>query len=117
MLKDLCFAVIHTCPNNCKFCSSNSSIGATKIISLDDFKRTVNHFMENGGIEEISISGGEPFLHPQLIELCKIAREIFPDILLNILTNGIILSDNYPEEKINELKSLNVLTSISQYPA
>lgn len=61
--------------------------------------------------------GGEPFLHPQLIELCKIAREIFPDILLNILTNGIILSDNYPEEKINELKSLNVLTSISQYPA
>lgn len=61
--------------------------------------------------------GGEPFLHPQLIELCQIAREIFPDILLNILTNGIILSNDYPEEAINKLKSLNVLTSISQYPA
>ena len=68
-------------------------------------------------IKTLMLLGGEPFLHPQLIELCKIAREIFPDILLNILTNGIILSDNYPEEKINELKSLNVLTSISQYPA
>lgn len=37
MLKDLCFEVIHTCPNNCKFCSSNSSIGATKIISRFDY--------------------------------------------------------------------------------
>lgn len=60
--------------------------------------------------------GGEPFLHPQLIEICQIAREIFPDIFLNILTNGIILSDNYPEEKLEELKKLDVLTSISQYP-
>lgn len=60
--------------------------------------------------------GGEPFLHPQLIELCQIAREIFPDIFLNILTNGIILSDNYPEEKLEELKKLDILTSISQYP-
>lgn len=60
--------------------------------------------------------GGEPFLHPQLIELCQIAREIFPDIFLNILTNGIILSDNYPEEKLEKLKKLDVLTSISQYP-
>ena len=57
--------------------------------------------------------GGEPFLHPQLIELCQIAREIFPDIFLNILTNGIILSDNYPEEKLEELKKLDILTSIS----
>lgn len=60
--------------------------------------------------------GGEPFLHPQLIELCQIAREIFPDIFLNILTNGIILSDNYSEEKLEKLKKLDVLTSISQYP-
>ena len=87
MLKDLCFEVIHTCPNNCKFCSSNSSIGATKIISLDDFKRTVNHFMENGGIEEISISGGEPFLHPDLMEMVRFCKSL--NIRTVIFTSGI----------------------------
>lgn len=87
MLKDLCFEVIHTCPNNCKFCSSNSSIGATKIISLEDFKRTVNHFMENGGIEEISISGGEPFLHPDLMEMVRFCKSL--NIRTVIFTSGI----------------------------
>lgn len=87
MLKDLCFEVIHTCPNNCKFCSSNSSIGATKIISLDDFKRTVNHFMKNAGIEEISISGGEPFLHPDLMEMVRFCKSL--NIRTVIFTSGI----------------------------
>lgn len=87
MLKDLCFEVIHTCPNNCKFCSSNSSIGATKIISLDNFKRTVNHFMKNGGIEEISISGGEPFLHPDLMEMVRFCKSL--NIRTVIFTSGI----------------------------
>lgn len=87
MLKDLCFEIIHTCPNNCKFCSSNSYIGATKIISLDDFKRTVNHFMQNGGIEEISISGGEPFLHPNLVEMVRFCKSL--NIRTVIFTSGI----------------------------
>ena len=87
MLKDLCFEVIHTCPNNCKFCSSNSSIGATKIISLEDFKRTINHFMINGGIEEISISGGEPFLHPDLMEMVRFCKSL--NIRTVIFTSGI----------------------------
>ena len=39
MLKDLCFEVIQTCPNECKFCSSNSSQDKKTIITLEDFKR------------------------------------------------------------------------------
>lgn len=87
MLKDLCFEIIHTCPNNCKFCSSNSSIGATKIISLDTFKKTIAHFMENGGIEEISISGGEPFLHPDIMEMIRFCKSL--NIRTVIFTSGI----------------------------
>lgn len=57
MLKDLCFEIIQTCPNECKFCSSKSSPEKKRIISIEDFKRAVNHFIKQGGIEEISISG------------------------------------------------------------
>ena len=97
MLKDLCFEVIHTCPNNCKFCSSNSSIGATKIISLDVFKRTINHFIKNGGIEEISISGGEPFLHPDLMEMVRFCKNL--NIRTVIFTSGIKMSRTLSEEE------------------
>ena len=46
MLKDLCFEVIQTCPNNCKFCSSNSS----------QDKQTI-------------------FLHPDLFEMVKFCKD------------------------------------------
>ena len=55
MLKDLCFEVIQTCPNKCKFCSSNSSQDKQTIITLEKFKQTVMHFINQGGIEELSI--------------------------------------------------------------
>ena len=42
MLKDLCFEVIKTCPNNCLFCSSCSSPDATTIISFELFKQTID---------------------------------------------------------------------------
>ncbi len=31
MIKDLCFEIIETCPNNCLFCSSCSLITKTKM--------------------------------------------------------------------------------------
>ena len=59
MLKDLCFEVIQTCPNNCKFCSSNSSQDKQTIITLEKFKQTVLYFINQGGIEELSISSAK----------------------------------------------------------
>lgn len=87
MLKDLCFEVIQTCPNNCKFCSSNSSKEKKTIIKFDDFKRAVLHFINHGGIEEISISGGEPFLHPDLFKMVKFCKD--NGIKTVVFTSGI----------------------------
>ena len=101
MLKDLCFEVIQTCPNNCKFCSSNSSINAKNIIPIDVFKKTVEHFLDNGGIGEISISGGEPFLHPDLFEMVRFCKE--NNIRTVIFTSGIKRSEKLSEEEISAL--------------
>ena len=47
MIKDLCFEIIETCPNNCLFCSSCSDIGKTRIIDISIFKKShyVNNYM------------------------------------------------------------------------
>ena len=72
MLKDLCFEVIQTYPNKC---SSNSSQHKQTIITLEQFKKVVMHFIKQGGIEELSISGREPSLHPDLFEMVKFSKE------------------------------------------
>lgn len=87
MLKDLCFEVIKTCPNNCLFCSSCSTPDATTIISFDLFKKTIDHFLSIGGIEEISLSGGEPLLHPNIFEMIAYCKE--KGIRTVLFTSGI----------------------------
>ena len=65
------------------------------------------------GFNEIHIFGGEPFLHNDLIEICKYVRKLFPDKYIQIITNGTIyISDDY----INIFKELNIRILISIYP-
>ena len=117
MLKDLCFEVIQTCPNKCKFCSSNSSKDKKTIISLEDFKRVVKYFLNQGGIKEISISGGEPFLHPDLFEMVKFCKE--NGIRTVVFTSGIKRNSDISDEMkqyINE-KCKQDLKEIEEHEA
>ena len=88
MVKDLCFEVIEKCLNNCKFCSSNSNCNKTQIINFEDFKRVIDYFISTGGIEELSISGGEPFLHPDILKMIEYSKN--KGIKTVIFTSGVI---------------------------
>lgn len=87
MLKDLCFEILRSCPNNCLFCSSNASFSCSEIIEFDLFKRTLEYIESKYGIEEISLSGGEPFLHPNLIEIVELCKS--KNLRTVIFTSGI----------------------------
>lgn len=102
MLKDLCFEVIQTCPNKCKFCSSNSSKEKKTIISLERFKKTIEYFMNHGGIEELSISGGEPFLHPDIFRMVKFSKD--NGIRTVLFTSGIKKLSKMPDDMIEYIK-------------
>lgn len=107
MLKDLCFEIIQACPNNCLFCSSCASIDKDKKIELDLFKKTIDYLIDLGGIEEISISGGEPFLHPDLFEMIKYCKE--KRIRVVLFTSGI-----KRKKKIPALEFENMVTEIKE---
>ena len=103
MLKDLCFEIIQTCPNNCLFCSSCSSITKTKIIDLYTFKKTIDHFIKIGGIEEISISGGEPMLHPNIFDILKYTKD--KNIRTVLFTSGIKYKTKISDEDLNNINN------------
>ena len=87
MVKDLCFEILDKCSNNCRFCSSNSDMSKNTIIQFDDFKRVIDYFMKTGGIGELSLSGGEPFLHPELARMVSYSTGL--GIKTVIFTSGV----------------------------
>lgn len=87
MVKDLCFEIIEKCPNKCAFCSSNSCIDRNNIVSFDTFKSVIDHLIEDGGIEEISLSGGEPMLHPRIFDMISYCHSLGMRVVL--FTSGL----------------------------
>ena len=120
MINDLCFEIIQKCPNNCIFCSSNSNYDRKDMVDFETFKNTVNFFRDNGGIKEVSLSGGEPLLHPQIIEIIEFCKA--KNIYVTLYTSGIMLNnldvkdikfDNEYIKKIIEDKAKEKFSCIS----
>ena len=91
-IKDLCFEIIQKCPNNCMFCSSESNYNKHHIVDFETFKKTINHLISLGGVEEISFSGGEPMLHPNIYEMVEYCSK--RGMKTTLYTSGIV-----PREK------------------
>ena len=58
--------------------------------------------------------GGEPLLHPQVLDFCKITRELFPYSEIVLVSNGILLH-KFTDEDIYTFNKLKIGLCISDY--
>jgi MoaA/NifB/PqqE/SkfB family radical SAM enzyme len=109
--------LVDHCNLNCIGCDNFSCIADEKyhsVLSLEnDFKRIYE--LADGCIEAISLLGGEPLLHPELIAILNIAGNYFSQSNLRLVTNGILLSK---QENIfwETCKNNNIKVMITKYP-
>lgn len=96
-LRDIAFEIIQQCPNNCRHCSSISSLRSTHIIDTNIFCKVIEDAIPLG-LRHVSISGGEPFEHPNLNEMVLYAKERGLDV--SIYTSG-LFSRNGKTEPIS----------------
>lgn len=85
--------ITDNCNLNCKGClfASNMTEGIEHVefSSLErDAKRMSELFYD---VPWIRILGGEPLMHPQIIEILKCYRRYFPDSEVDLCTNGLLL--------------------------
>lgn len=108
MLKEISVEIIRKCPNHCLHCSSFSDSTRLEKMSIDKFKELVDDAKALGAMT-ICLSGGEPFLHENIMEMTKYVH----DIGLNtyIYTSGIVFDDNGTHSHIPD----STLKSISKY--
>ncbi|HIH24986.1 TPA: radical SAM protein [Candidatus Woesearchaeota archaeon] len=84
--------VTTACNLRCPTCYA--SAGQGKYLDIPTIKRMLDLYVESepDGAEILQLSGGEPTLHPEIIEIIKLAREKVRYVMLN--TNGLRIADD-----------------------
>ncbi|WP_455369858.1 radical SAM protein [[Eubacterium] cellulosolvens] len=93
------------CNLECVHCFSRKD-NVERSLSLDELKSIFDQ-LEDVGVFEVRINGGETFLHPNIDEIITILKEKrFRKV---ILTNGTLLDD----KKVESLKDSNIIPTVS----
>lgn len=91
MISDVSFEILSKCPNNCLYCSSCSSTEEKDIFSFDVIRDVVWHLAKLP-VKRICLSGGEPFLHDDLLAIVEIITK--SGITCDIYSAGITIEDH-----------------------
>ncbi len=97
--KLICLEIIGKCGLNCIHCSTRSNPESSTILDLNIINKTLSEGIEIG-FNELAISGGDPFEHPNLIQIIRYAKELGYYVMT--YTNGNMVGDNsnlYPLTK------------------
>ena len=116
MLQKVDIHLTDHCNLNCKGCTHFSPLAEKFFLDIDDFERDLTRLSElsGGDIGEMSLLGGEPLLHPEIIDFFPIARSLFPNTKLVVITNGILLPQQ--EERFwKACKRYNIQLWVSDY--
>lgn len=101
----LFISVISGCQLRCQGCWVDVA-APSKRIAFEDLDRMVTDAKHHGN-SYFGLLGGEPFLHPQLLDLC----EAHPDCYFQIFTNGQLITDAHAA-RMRKLANVSPLISI-----
>lgn len=101
----LFISVISSCQLRCQGCWVDVAAPAKKL-SLDDLNKIVSDAKAHGN-SYFGILGGEPFLHPQLLDLFA----AHPDCYFQVFTNGQLITDEVAG-RLRRLGNVTPLISI-----
>lgn len=107
MLSEISIEILQRCPNRCIYCSSHSNPQATHLIPFEIIKNVTDD-AKNLGCKTVCLSGGEPFLHPQILDIISyIAKQ---QLTCYVYTSGIYMKDevysSLPNEYIEAIRGM-----------
>ena len=88
------FMIAYACNLACRGCISLSDFDRKGIASLAEITEWTQSWSKVIQPEIITLFGGEPTLHPDLIKVCEVIKQYWPDTTIRLITNGYLL-DNF----------------------
>ncbi len=87
------FVITNKCNARCEICNLWKSNGSKEDLSIDEWKRIIGELYEWTGTFNLTITGGEPFIHKNILELLGYSKSY--NIHTNVCTNGIMFEGEY----------------------
>ena len=108
--------IVDHCNLRCAGCSHFSGLASPYFKDLNTFDDEFAKLAEltNHNIPMIRIMGGEPLLHPQVVDFCVCARHHFPKSAIALVSNGTLLKF-MSDQDIDTLNNIRVELCVSDY--
>jgi hypothetical protein len=104
------------CNLSCKCCSHFSPIREKQFANVEEYKRDLQQLQKLfANVLHIELLGGEPLLHPQVVDFLTASRNYFPKAEIGITTNGVLLS-KMPESFWDACKVCRAIIYYTVYP-
>lgn len=107
MLSEISIEILQRCPNRCIYCSSHSNPQATHLIPFEIIKNIIDD-AKSLGCKTVCLSGGEPFLHPQILDIISYIAKL--QLICYVYTSGIYMKDevysSLPNEYIEAIRGM-----------
>ena len=108
--KDLRVSLTDKCNLRCTYCMPEEGvnwIGKAKHLTINELERVIAILCEEG-IEEIRLTGGEPLLHPDVVEIVKMIASLPTKPEISMTTNATRLGSLADDLKLAGLRRLNI---------
>lgn len=103
--------IAYSCNLSCAGCISLSDIPRNGIESADEIFDWINNWSTVINPKVISVFGGEPCLHPNLVEICQEIRSKWSLSTIRLITNGYLL-DNFDTNHWYNIGNFEIQVSI-----
>lgn len=109
------FHVTHDCNLTCAHCAHFSPTARRQDVSESSLDSNLAAAARALTPQNIQILGGEPLLNARLPELVPLFRHYFPDAIINLITNGVLLL-KVPLTLYQSLRASRTGIVVSLYP-
>lgn len=111
----LTLVVSKNCNINCTSCSMFAPLCKPEYYTLAEVKRDLAKVKAIGlPLKKINITGGEPFLNKEIIDILLTVREAFPNLKMEVYTNA-FLANSYSDEQFLLMKKAAPEFHVTEY--
>lgn len=110
--------ITHNCNLTCEGCMHFTNHGHNWFVGVEELKTWYSHWNKRISPFSMSILGGEPLLHKDLIEIIYLTKEMWQQpkregSYFELVTNGLLLDKELHKDLPKALKDTNCILSLS----
>ena len=97
-MKTLYCAIGYLCNERCRFCPCSEESADVPSLTFEEICTAIRRAIEERGVENILLSGGEPTIHPDFFKILEFIKSY--DVNISLLTNALKLADDKFAERM-----------------